>query len=292
VAALQAITNIKYDGVAPQEWERRWAAAQRGEDPNAAGDGGTVAVPTEFFGIVSRSTRIVFVLDTSGSMAWTASERSGGEPEPVRTGEGRESQREIRSHERAAYDEARRLYEEWRAKRVTNRIEALQKEFVRTIFRLDPGVYFGIVFFSDAPRVWRPEMVDANWTNKLAAIRATVEQTPNGGTCTWDALEAALQFADQRGRIRRNDRGDPMAILNGADTIFLLSDGEPTVGRIVDKAEILSELRRVNLVRNVVIHTIALGDRTQDPQASPDPRFLERIANEHGGVFKHVTANP
>ena len=61
------------------------------------------------------------------------------------------------------------------------------------------------------------------------------------------------------------------------DTIFFLSDGRPTVGEFVDPDDILREVKSVNELRKVVIHTIAIGEFQKD--------FMKRLAEENGGVF-------
>ena len=80
---------------------------------------------------------------------------------------------------------------------------------------------------------------------------------------------------------------DVAAVLPGAsylsggefqfDNVRFLSDGQPTVGRIVDQTEIRSHVRRVNLVRKVIIHCIAIGDFQKN--------FMKSLARENGGVY-------
>jgi uncharacterized protein with von Willebrand factor type A (vWA) domain len=83
---------------------------------------------------------------------------------------------------------------------------------------------------------------------------------PAGGTNIYDALELAYRDA-------------------AVDTIYLLTDGDPTAGKVVDPGIVGDEVRRWNLRRQVVIHSIAVG------QESP---LLRRIATESGGVYKVV----
>ena len=63
-----------------------------------------------------------------------------------------------------------------------------------------------------------------------------------------------------------------------ADTVFFLSDGRPTIGDYVDPDDILREIKSLNDLRRVVIHTIAIGEFQKD--------FMERLAAQNGpGVF-------
>ncbi|HTE06915.1 MAG TPA: vWA domain-containing protein, partial [Planctomycetota bacterium] len=64
------------------------------------------------------------------------------------------------------------------------------------------------------------------------------------------------------------------------DTIFFLTDGEPTVGRTVDMREIRNEVRRVNGYRGVQIHVIYVGEFGGEE--------MEKLAHENGGVFVSI----
>ena len=94
-------------------------------------------------------------------------------------------------------------------------------------------------------------------TNTLGAPTAALESDAGGGG----------------GRGRGRD-GDYMVAV---DTIFFLSDGKPTTGRFVDPDDILREVRKLNELRRVVVHTIALGQFQKT--------FMKRLAKENGGVF-------
>ena len=77
---------------------------------------------------------------------------------------------------------------------------------------------------------------------------------------------------------------------NGADTIFLMTDGRPNTGRIEKPEDILAELKKVNRLRKLTIHTICVGEippggPTPD---SPDPVFLKKIADQNNGDFVHI----
>ena len=63
------------------------------------------------------------------------------------------------------------------------------------------------------------------------------------------------------------------------DTIFLLTDGQPSAGFLVAPEAILREVRRWNVGRGVRIHTVAIGGRSD---------FLERLAADSGG--EHTVA--
>lgn len=64
-----------------------------------------------------------------------------------------------------------------------------------------------------------------------------------------------------------------------ADTIFLLTDGRPSAGALVEPEALAREVQRWNVDRGIRIHTVALGGRSD---------FLERLANDSGG--EHTVA--
>jgi len=74
------------------------------------------------------------------------------------------------------------------------------------------------------------------------------------------------------------------------DTMFLMTDGRPTVGRIVGAEEVIFELKKVNRLRKVTVHTICVGDRPPGTAIldGPDPAFLKRIADQNNGDFVQI----
>ena len=105
-------------------------------------------------------------------------------------------------------------------------------------------------------------MVSCSKPEKKAAF-------PDGSTGALMAALGAPEEAD--GDVSRK------TFKNKVDTIFFLSDGDPTVGKLVDKADIRRAVVRVNEVRKVTLHTIAIGDFQKD--------FMNALAEENGGVY-------
>jgi hypothetical protein len=60
------------------------------------------------------------------------------------------------------------------------------------------------------------------------------------------------------------------------DTIFVMSDGEPTSGGVVDPHGIRTEVAFWNKHRNVRIHTVAIGGNLE---------VLEWLAKDSGGRY-------
>jgi len=93
-----------------------------------------------------------------------------------------------------------------------------------------------------------------------------------GKTNTYEALLAALDAkAAQSGY--DTDLGSPV------DTIYFLSDGDPTAGEITEVDLILGEVMRVNALRKIVIHTINIGRNERGKV------LMRALATQNGGVF-------
>jgi hypothetical protein len=82
-----------------------------------------------------------------------------------------------------------------------------------------------------------------------------VQQKPKGSTNLFDALEAAL-------------------LLRGVETVYLLSDGDPT--SLTDDDAILEAVRQLNHETRAAVHCVALGGSS---------RLLRRIAEATMGTY-------
>ena len=103
-------------------------------------------------------------------------------------------------------------------------------------------------------------MIELEGKSRAEALEFAGAVRPWGGTNIHDALE--LAFEDER-----------------VDTIYLLSDGAPSTGPIVQADELRDEVARWNSVRGVVIHCIAVGQ---------DHRLLKGLAEDSGGKYVRV----
>ena len=139
------------------------------------------------------------------------------------------------------------------------RLETAKRELMSAIFALPPETAFTVVFFNSGVGPWRNVLVPATDANKRQAM-AFVDGLPaEGRTATSDALEAAFRF--------------------DAEAVFLLSDGEPTVGRIVEPAGIVAFVTELNRGRAVTVNTIGI---------MTGPGFLDRLAQANHGTFRAV----
>ena len=131
---------------------------------------------------------------------------------------------------------------------------------------LDPGVRFNIILFNDAIHRFSDEPISVDEAS-LKRARAFIEETEvKAGTNMFDALNHALQIKSM-GLVNRF--GDRLSL----DTIFLLSDGVPTTGIVIDPDEILRIITRANRTSRIKINTVYLG-------AKPSP-FMRDLARQN-----------
>lgn len=154
------------------------------------------------------------------------------------------------------------------------RFEVMRREVRRVIEDFPPATTFNIISFSGKVLPWKDKLIGASEGNKRAANKFIDVLKADGETNSYGALEQAFKNAE-------------------ADTVYFLSDGYPTVGK-VDFNVILAEVRKWNAARNLRIHTIAFIAGNGKPlgivegdKALPK-EFMRRLAQENGGHYKLV----
>jgi len=248
---LEGLTgqSVVRGSVAP--WKEFWAreGASFAVRPRAAaGAAPAVADKYEkFFDLEVESDRVLFVLDFSGSMA-----------EPV----------QLQARTTGA-----------RPGEPTTKAALVVTEMKRLVMSLPDGALINLVVFSDEVRIWRQEggrpalvrLDDDARDDLLGTFLDSLR--PVGSTNLHGALNAALDFGG-RGLFDKYYAA-------GFDTLYVISDGAPTAGAIVDKDEIRRVVREANQLRKVAINCITFGDKN-------DTDFLRGMAQENGGRHIHV----
>jgi len=131
------------------------------------------------------------------------------------------------------------------------RIETAKRELVQALTMLPEEARFNIVSYNSVVDVWKPRLVEASIKNKQAARKYVDGLGPAGATNIYDALTASLEVAASDGK-GKDDNPE-------ADTIFFMTDGQPTNGKIVDPHQILEAIASRNRLLGVVIHTIGVS---------------------------------
>jgi hypothetical protein len=164
VRALHALTG-KRIGADADLWRGWWKSARGAWKPPEKGaeEAGPEAAPKRggvyFYGIQTRSKRIVFCIDISGSMLFRldGDRLGGGTKEP--------------------------------------RIDTARRELIKALENLPDDAVFNIVTYNAAVQVWKEGLVKATRRNKRAARLFVEGLEPVGSTNIFDALAKSLEIA-------------------------------------------------------------------------------------------------
>jgi HEAT repeat protein len=139
-----------------------------------------------------------------------------------------------------------------------SRIDQAKKELHRVLSQLGSAAQVNLVFFDDRIEPWHKGLVPIK-PNLKEAQALVSKVAPRGQTNMFDALDFAFSHKE-------------------ADTIYVLSDGAPTNGRVIDPDDILREIRKMNRLRQIVIHTISFGASS----------FMKSLAEQNGGQYVEI----
>jgi len=177
-----------------------------------------------FYGIPQEARRIIYVLDTSGSMevSMTRPRWDGKAPVPARDDED-------------------------------SRFDHACKELLRAVRRLRPDASFSVVFYASHAEAMHDELVPRTDEHVAALEERLLRTGPQGSTNIYEALDLALRMA----HAHPDSPKGPVK----ADAVFLISDGSPTNGRgkAEEPARVLEAVRNWNAMQRVAIHTIGIG---------------------------------
>ncbi len=155
------------------------------------------------------------------------------------------------------------------------RLDTAKRELIQTLGKLPATTRFNVIIYSDRVWRWKKALTAAKSAAVKRAITFVRSQKPLNGTNSYGALAAAFEDPD-------------------ADTIFFMSDGHPSVGRVTDPDLILSRIRDWNQLRRVRVHAVALL-RGLPPaafmsieSADRSAAFMKRLAKQNSGRFKKI----
>jgi hypothetical protein len=194
---------------------------------------------TSFYGIRTNSKHIIFVVDVSGSMGEMGGKNEQGE----------------------------------------ERIDVARKELKSAINSLSSAdedergeASFNVVIFSTYIEVYKPgKMVNASKKEKEKVMKWIDEKVvATSQTNLYDAIEQAFNVI--------SESSDTKNLKKGADTLFVMTDGFPNRGKFFDPELILREVKEMNKVRKITIHTIGVGDNHYAP-------FLQQLAAQNNGQY-------
>lgn len=151
------------------------------------------------------------------------------------------------------------------------RMARMKREMVKALDELPEESRFNVIFFHTGVHRMRQWMVEATPASIRSAKEFIGRQPAKGWTNLFGGLGAALGLKSV-GSERFPRESLP-------DQIVLLSDGEPSIGRLRTLEDISEEIRRINRDGAIRIDTIAVG---------ADSLLLRTLAAENDGVYRQV----
>ena len=260
--ALKKLTRDDL-GLNPEYWAKWW----KKEKERAGGIPGKPEPPPEGpsydeqrygqpprpYGMRVFSERVGYVLDMSNSMF------NLFEPDPT---------------------EVKRLRRQYKGQ---TKFDISREEIVQSVQGLDPQARFTVMVFSDRPRSMTGGLVPATPDShrKAESFLKACRSSPssNAGnpqlTSFYDAFRAVFDLA-------KGTTGPPPNLGDTPDTMFFLTDGEPTTGDIVDADELLAWFNGLNRYARIRVNVVAYGNM------GIDIPFLSHLAEDNGGQFVNV----
>lgn len=243
--ALKSLTGRNFRSNVDQ-WRNWWEQNADGfvvseELPKSSEEEALENVGMTFFGLRSESQKVLFVLDVSGSMA-----------EPMRSYVG-------------SKDESGET-----------RISVAKRELLQALAGIREGGTFNIMMYSNDVWSWSDEPVVMNEETRAEATEFVEGLEVQGGTNLYGAVIGGLDAC--RGGARRKDIGSPKWVSPMYDTVFILSDGAPSVGVSTDRDDILDMAAEENSDMSVTVNTVGLS-------AAQDAILMRRLAEQTGGTY-------
>lgn len=140
------------------------------------------------------------------------------------------------------------------------RLDEAKRQLVRVLGSTPLGHKVGVIAFETGVQRVQDKLLKLDEKGRAGLIGKVKALTLGGGTNVHDGLQAAF--------------GDP-----DVDTIYLLTDGDPSAGPITDPAQLRAAVAKWNRLRRIRIHCISVGT---------DSKLLEGLAADAGGHYISV----
>ena len=252
------------------EYLSRWEYVQsqgglssvKAPEPSAGGEaGGGTQVRVKLFGSEIDCTRVVFILDVSGSMKQVDHDQQpyeGDDDGQTKTRKGNDVGGTGEGGGTAEAD-------------LKTRLERAQRQLVQVLSKLPSNFKINIVAYSSRVQIWpksmeggatTPQLLPLTDSNRKAAIEFVEEFKSSGTTATDSALRRAFE-------------------VDGARCFYLLSDGVATHDGTtpVPTEEILAVLEEYK-AKHVTVHTLGFK--------GADVAMMKSVAEKAGGTYTDI----
>jgi hypothetical protein len=195
-----------------------------------------------FYGVPVPVGRVVFVIDTSGSMA----EAVGGG--------------KLADYVKSAPHLS--------TTGINTRLDLAKAELVHAVQNMKDKAAVGVVSFAAAER----------WVTKgIETVTQDLRQKIGERVHALGAGRSTNVYAGMFAAFHPEGKPRPQDLLEGPDTIFLLTDGNPSSGKYTDFFDLRDEVLAWNLSRAIRIHCVNVGDA--------DARLLRDLSYGSGGTL-------
>lgn len=145
-------------------------------------------------------------------------------------------------------------------------MEYARHELKKLMQRLPDGAYCNVIFFSDKLDPWKRKLTELTPKSRKKALKFVDKKMATGGTALYDGLIEA--FED-----------------NEVDTIYILSDGLPSAGELIDPQEIRAAIAELNVTREVEIHGVDLSQASLLSALASTVPLVRWLAEDSGGRY-------
>lgn len=252
--SLVAMTGAVLPADQPDKWRQLWEAERDKIDVTAVREpkGGGATTAGDFCGIPIQGTRVVFILDLSGSMDWPMRGNDTGKKDPP-TG-----------------------------------LDFAKQELRRAIAAVAPNAQFNLVTFNGDSKseAWNKDLVVASEKNRDRFLKFVDGLKARGGTNLWSALEETLGMKSEIYDTRYGSTLDEIFVLSdGAPSVGAVTDPIEIL-RLVKESNRFATTR----INTVFVNTVAPKDQQQAvPKMQIQPEeLMKRLAEQNGGKFENL----
>ena len=252
---LVSMTGAVFPATSPEKWREFWEKEkdkiQVTKKRELSGHEKTVA--GGFCGIPVQGTRVVFIVDLSGSMDWNMDKTEA---------DGR--------------------------KTLQKRIDFAKKELSRAMDVIAPNAMFNLVTFNgdDKAEAWKKDLQPATEGNRKQFKKYVEEMRALGGTNVWAGLQEALKIKSQVYGTRYESNVDEVVVLSdGAPTVGEVQDPHEIL-KLVKEANKFAGMR----INTIFISSATPPEEARNmPKMDMTPQeLMKKMAEDNGGKFREL----
>ena len=247
---LVSLSGARFPMEDADAWRRWWDKARENfavaEIAEKKVDGDATSTGGTFFGIPVRGSRVLFIVDTSGSMledmraGTTTSKDLAGKP----------------------------------------KIDAAKHELLQVVDKLTPDCAFNLVWFSNGAESWSKDMVEATPANKKKFAKVVEGLRADGSTNLWEALQQGLKLESFAHGARYNVRYDEIFILSdGIPTNGAIKDPKELLSILRDS----NRYSRITINTIYIAGDPESERKAAQFAGMSGADFMRKIAEDNGG---------